>query len=149
MLLVSISLVMPQVSKEFSPQYATLLSAAQYAGLFVGALLFGLIGDLLGRRLAWQLSIFGVSAFTMVCASSPNWAALNVFVAICGLFGGGNCVIHHPLCPLLLMRYQWPLTSRCLQKACLGSGRSFFLVSLVFGGLAVPLRDWSVSRALS
>lgn len=83
-------MVMPQASKEFSPQYATLLSAAQYAGLLVGAILFGFLADITGRRLAWQLSIFGVAAFTMICASSPNWAALNVFVAIRGLFGGGN-----------------------------------------------------------
>lgn len=77
MLLVSISLVMPQASKEFTTKYATLLSAAQYAGLFLGAVLFGVLADLTGRRLAWQLSIFGVAAFTTVCASSPNWAILN------------------------------------------------------------------------
>ena len=94
MLLVSIAMVMPQASKEFTPKYATLLSAAQYAGLLVGAVLFGLLADLTGRRLAWQLSIFGCSAFTMVCAGSPNWAALNFFVAICGLFGGGNRALY-------------------------------------------------------
>ncbi|KAE8140037.1 major facilitator superfamily domain-containing protein [Aspergillus pseudotamarii] len=90
MLLVSISLVMPQASKEFGPRYGTLLSATQYAGLGAGAVVFGLIADFTGRRLAWQTSIFGVSIFTAICAASPNWAALNIFVVLAAFFGGGN-----------------------------------------------------------
>ncbi|KAE8319427.1 major facilitator superfamily domain-containing protein [Aspergillus transmontanensis] len=90
MLLVSISLVMPQASKEFGPRYGTLLSATQYAGLGVGAVVYGLMADFTGRRLAWQTSIFGVSVFTAICAASPNWAALNVFVVLSAFFGGGN-----------------------------------------------------------
>lgn len=91
MLLCSIALVMPQASKEFAPKYATLLSAVQYAGLGLGAIAFGLLADLAGRQLAWQVSIFGVSIFTAVGAASPTWAALNAFVAIAAFFGGGNC----------------------------------------------------------
>ena len=91
MLLVSISLVMPQASKEFGPRYGTLLSATQYAGLGAGAVVFGLIADFTGRRLAWQTSIFGVSVFTAICAASPNWTALNIFVVLAAFFGGGNC----------------------------------------------------------
>ncbi|PKY07927.1 putative sugar transporter [Aspergillus campestris IBT 28561] len=93
MLLVSISLVMPQASKEFSPQYATLLPATQYAALGVGAVAFGFLADICGRRWAWQGSIFGVSVFTAVCAGSPNWAGLNVFIALAAFFGGGNLAI--------------------------------------------------------
>ncbi|KAF9883609.1 hypothetical protein FE257_003116 [Aspergillus nanangensis] len=87
------SLIMPQASKEFGPRYATLLSATQYAGLGIGAVFFGLIADHIGRRPAWQTSIFGLAIFTAICASSPNWAALNVFVAISAFFGGGNLAI--------------------------------------------------------
>lgn len=90
MLLVSISLVTPQAAMEFGPKYPTLLSASNYAGLLVGAVVLGALADNIGRRLVWQTSIFGISIFTMVAASSPNWAALNVFLCICGLFGGGN-----------------------------------------------------------
>jgi MFS family permease len=82
---------MPQASKEFSPQYATLLSAAQYAGLAVGAVFFGFVSDLIGRRLTWQVSIFGVSIFTAAGAGSSTWATLNVFIGIAAFFGGGNC----------------------------------------------------------
>ena len=90
MILVSISLVTPQAAMEFGPRYATLLSVPLYAGLLVGAIVLGGLADNIGRRLVWQASIFGVSIMTMVAAASPNWASLNVFIALIGVFGGGN-----------------------------------------------------------
>lgn len=75
---------------EFAPKLSTLLPASNYAGLLIGAVLMGLLADNIGRRIVWQLSIFGSSVATMLAASSPNWAAINVWVAICGFFGGGN-----------------------------------------------------------
>ncbi|EQB50995.1 major facilitator superfamily transporter [Colletotrichum gloeosporioides Cg-14] len=93
MLLVSISLVGPQLIPEFAPKHSTLLPASNYAGLFIGAVLMGLLADNIGRRIVWQLSIFGISVATMLAASSPNWAAINVWVAVCGFFGGGNLAI--------------------------------------------------------
>lgn len=96
MLLISISIVMPQASKEFLVEHPTLLSATQYASLLIGAVVYGFLSDTVGRRLAWQVSLFGVSVFTIVSASAPTWAALNVFVAFCGFFGGGNCKFSTP-----------------------------------------------------
>ncbi|KAH6884854.1 putative sugar transporter [Thelonectria olida] len=93
MLLVSISLVTPQASMEFGPKYATLLSASLYAGLLLGAIVLGGLADNLGRRLVWQTSIFAVSIVSMIAAASPNWAALNAFIALLGFFGGGNLAI--------------------------------------------------------
>ncbi|EMT65609.1 Putative MFS-type transporter PB1E7.08c [Fusarium odoratissimum] len=93
MVLVSISLVTPQAAMEFGPRYATLLSASSYAGLLVGALFLGTLADNFGRRLVWQASIFGCSILTTIAACSPSWAALNVFVALIGLFAGGNLAI--------------------------------------------------------
>ncbi|KXH25724.1 hypothetical protein CSAL01_04916 [Colletotrichum salicis] len=90
MLLVSISLVGPQLAPEFAPSYPSLLPASNYAGLLVGAIAMGLLADNIGRRLVWQLSIFGISISTMLAASAPNWAAINAWVALCGFFGGGN-----------------------------------------------------------
>lgn len=90
-LLVSVSLVTPQAAMEFGPKYPTLLPAALYAGLLLGAVVLGGLADNFGRRLVWQLSIFSISVVTMVSAAAPNWAGLNCFVALMGFFGGGNC----------------------------------------------------------
>ncbi|KAF4450530.1 hypothetical protein F53441_6385 [Fusarium austroafricanum] len=93
MILVSISLVTPQAAMEFGPRYATLLSASLYAGMLFGAVVLGGLADNIGRRLVWQLSIFGCSFVTTIAACSPSWAALNVFITLIGLFAGGNLAI--------------------------------------------------------
>ncbi|KAL4767244.1 major facilitator superfamily domain-containing protein [Aspergillus nidulans var. acristatus] len=93
MLLISITIIMPNTAKELNPQYQILLSASLYAGLFVGAIACGLLTDILGRKTVWQLSIFRVSIATLLAASSPNWKAVNVWTALWGLFGGGNLAI--------------------------------------------------------
>ncbi|KAL4937858.1 hypothetical protein BDV06DRAFT_232288 [Aspergillus oleicola] len=92
-LLISVSIIMPNAAKEFGPKYQTLLTASLYAGLFVGAVLCGLAADLLGRKWVWQLSIFGAAIFTILMASSFSWSALNAWVALTGLLAGGNLAI--------------------------------------------------------
>lgn len=93
-LLISISLVGPQLIPEFAPRHPTLLPAASYAGLLVGAVVMGLLADNVGRRAVWQLSIFGISVCTMLAASAASWAAINSWVAVSGFFGGGNRTCH-------------------------------------------------------
>lgn len=91
MLLVTIAFVSPQASMEFGPKYATLLPAAEYSGLLVGATVLGLAADNVGRRAIWQISIFGASIITLIAASSTNWASLNWWIAFASFFAGGNC----------------------------------------------------------
>ncbi|KAJ0123908.1 hypothetical protein J7T55_012380 [Diaporthe amygdali] len=131
MLLVSVSLVTPQASMEFDPQYPTLLSAALYAGLVIGALSVGQLADIVGRFLVWQLSIFGVAIFSMIAASAPNWTALNVFVALTGIFGGGNLAIDLTLLTECLpVRFSFILT---------GLASVWGLGSAITGAIAWPL----------
>ncbi|KAL5342056.1 major facilitator superfamily domain-containing protein [Aspergillus crustosus] len=93
MLLISVTIIMPNAAKEFGPKYQTLLSASLYAGLFVGAVVCSLVADILGRKMVWQLSRFGVSIVTLLAASSPNWGALNVWTSLCGMLAGSNLAI--------------------------------------------------------
>ncbi|EXA30562.1 hypothetical protein FOVG_18087 [Fusarium oxysporum f. sp. pisi HDV247] len=61
--------------------------------MLFGALFLGTLADNIGRRLVWQLSIFGCSIVTTIAACSPNWTALNIFIVLIGLFSGGNLAI--------------------------------------------------------
>ncbi|KAF4465711.1 sugar transporter [Fusarium albosuccineum] len=47
-----------------------------------GALSCGILVDIIGRRLVWQTSLIMVTVFTLICAGSPNFPALCVFVAL-------------------------------------------------------------------
>lgn len=91
MLPVAVSLALPQVTKQWEIKYPELIILALYAGSLVGALICGLTVDFLGRKLVWQTSLLIVTIFTLVSASSPNFAALCVFVGFQGLAAGGNC----------------------------------------------------------
>lgn len=55
-----------------------------FAGLLVGSLLAGFIGDLKGRRVAYQLNLLLFGGFTLLGAFAPNMA----FLTICRLGAG-------------------------------------------------------------
>lgn len=90
MLVVSVGLVMPQVTKEWDVRYPSMITAALYAGSLVGAILCGYAADVIGRRLIWQLSLLEVTIFTMVSAASPNFTALALFIGLQTIGAGGN-----------------------------------------------------------
>lgn len=58
--------------------------SAGFAGLLVGSLLAGFIGDLKGRRVAYQLNLLLFGGFTLLGAFAPNMA----FLTICRLGAG-------------------------------------------------------------
>ncbi|KAH8592347.1 putative sugar transporter [Bisporella sp. PMI_857] len=110
-LLITIALVMPQASKEFDVQYPKMATVAQYSGLLLGALSCGIFADLFGRSLVWQIALFGITIWTLVCAASPNFASLAVFIGLMSFFGGGNLAIDLTLfCEVLPKRKSWLLT---------------------------------------
>ena len=90
MLAVSVGLVLPQIMKQWDVKYPSMLIAALYAGALVGAVVCGYAVDYVGRKIVWQISLFVVSIFTMIAASSPNFAALAVFIGFQTVGAGGN-----------------------------------------------------------
>src|SRR5690349_13209954 len=90
MLVVSIGLVIPQIVKQWDVKYPSMLVASLYAGSLVGAALCGFAIDYSGRRLVWQTSLFVVTIFTMVAASSPNFTALAILFGFQTVGAGGN-----------------------------------------------------------
>ena len=90
MLVISVGLVIPQITKQWNVEHPSMLIAALYAGSLVGAILCGYAVDYVGRKIVWQVSLFVVTIFTMVAASSPNFAALAVFIAFQTVGAGGN-----------------------------------------------------------
>ncbi|OAL43411.1 sugar transporter [Pyrenochaeta sp. DS3sAY3a] len=93
MLVVSVGLVIPQIMKQWDVKYPSMLIASLYAGSLVGALLCGLLLDVIGRKLVWQTSLFAVTIFTLIAASSPNFTALALFIGFQCVGAGGNIAI--------------------------------------------------------
>lgn len=61
--------------------------------MLFGALFWGMSGDIIGRRFAFNVSLFLCSAFTIIAGAAPTWASLAVFVALLGFGGGGNLIM--------------------------------------------------------
>ena len=80
--------------------------------MLLGALFWGMSGDIIGRRFAFNVSLFLCSTFTIVAGSAPNWAALAVFIAGLGFGGGGNLILDTTVfIEYLPSRKQWVLST--------------------------------------
>jgi MFS family permease len=93
LLLLLQSIITTQASYEFNPSYVRALDIAVYVGMFIGALFWGLSADIIGRRFAFNISLFLCSMFSIIAGAAPNWIALSVFIALLGFGGGGNLIM--------------------------------------------------------
>lgn len=85
---------------------------AQNVGLLVGALFWGFGADIIGRRLAFNLTLWITSLAMMVAGASPNLPFLGAFLALSTFGSGGNLVLD----PTVLLEFlpgdkQWVVTA--------------------------------------
>ncbi|KAG5796155.1 hypothetical protein H9Q69_004768 [Fusarium xylarioides] len=73
--------------------YTTSSTMALYAGLQMGALFWGFGADIIGRRIAFNTTLFIAAIATIVAGARPSWVAFCVFVAFLGFGAGGNLVL--------------------------------------------------------
>ncbi|KAH7123052.1 major facilitator superfamily domain-containing protein [Dactylonectria macrodidyma] len=95
-----------------SGRYPTAATMALYAGLLVGALFWGFSADMIGRRIAFNTTLFIASIATIVAGAVPNWVAYCIFVAFLGFGAGGNLVLD----PTIMLEFtpakqQWVITA--------------------------------------
>ncbi|PHH76990.1 hypothetical protein CDD80_1012 [Ophiocordyceps camponoti-rufipedis] len=73
--------------------YRNALTIAVYCGMLSGALFWGFFADIIGRRLAFNLSLF-LSAICCISAGlMPSWSSLGLFIALVGFGSGGNLIL--------------------------------------------------------
>lgn len=99
-----------QAALEFQPSFTRGLTVAAYTGMLVGALFWGLGellyhgmffihayscqgADVIGRRFAFNVSLFTCSLFAICAGASPNWYVLGTFTALAAFGSGGNLIL--------------------------------------------------------
>ncbi|KAK7735270.1 Filamentous Growth Regulator [Cytospora paraplurivora] len=88
------SVVAAQAFREFGERgYARGLTVAVYVGMLVGAVFWGMSADIVGRRYAFNISLFVCSASAIIAGAVPNWASLGFFIAMVGFGAGGNLIL--------------------------------------------------------
>ncbi|RLV91568.1 hypothetical protein JA1_003802 [Spathaspora sp. JA1] len=90
---------------------APYLTLAQNLGLLMGALIWSLSSDIIGRRLAFNLTFLITGIWAVVAGSSPNFAALGVFCSFWSFGVGGNLPVDSAIfLEALPKSHQWLLT---------------------------------------
>jgi MFS family permease len=85
-------LTLPQLAVEFGVdssniRYTTL---ALFLGLCMGASFWGTASDVVGRRLAFNFTLFLAGAFGLAAGGGPNWIGTAALFSCLGLGVGGN-----------------------------------------------------------
>ena len=86
-------IVSVQAVIEFQPSFARGLTIALYMGMMIGALFWGLFADIIGRRIAFNISLFICSIFTIAAGAAPSWGSLSFFIALAAFGAGGNLIL--------------------------------------------------------
>lgn len=88
------SIIAQQAYMEFGEVgYDKALNVSVYLGALVGALFWGLGADIIGRRHAFNSSLFVCGIAAIISGAMPNWPSLAFFIALSGFGAGGNLIL--------------------------------------------------------
>ncbi|EEH36307.2 hypothetical protein PAAG_06725 [Paracoccidioides lutzii Pb01] len=87
-----VALTLPQLSVEFGVDDSTVrfTTCSLFVGLCVGAIFWGTASDVIGRRLAFNLTLLLTSVFGLAAAGGPTWVGVSALFACLGVGVGGN-----------------------------------------------------------
>ncbi|OAQ80384.1 MFS transporter [Purpureocillium lilacinum] len=145
MILLFQSIVSTQAYREFGESgYKNALTVSVYCGMLTGAVFWGCTADLIGRKYAFNISLFMCSVCCIVAGAMPSWASLGLFIALLGFGGGGNLIMDTTVfLEYLPSDKQWLLTF----LACWwGFGQA--ITGFIGWGFLVPAR-WNCADVAS
>ncbi|KAL4792451.1 major facilitator superfamily domain-containing protein [Aspergillus venezuelensis] len=95
LLVVCQSIAQPAVTQEFGNPSAKIagVALASQIGLLVGAAVWGFSADVIGRKLAFNSSLFICATFVLIAGGMPNHISFCAMVAIYSAGAGGNYVL--------------------------------------------------------
>ncbi|TFK26926.1 MFS general substrate transporter [Coprinopsis marcescibilis] len=124
------SLILPAIVSEYKYPGAVLVLAAN-AGQLCGALIWGLVCDVQGRRWPFNVTLLVAGVFGLAAGGAPTFVTLSVLMAIVGFGVGGNI----PVDSAIFLEFI-PSTHQYLLTAL----ATFWILGLIFVNLiAWPL----------
>src|SRR4051794_35563543 len=87
------------VSKAFGiqPAQAAWVGSATFAGMFLGAWLWGLVADRVGRRTVFMSTVLQTALFGTLAAFAPNFALLLIMRFLTGTAMGGTLPVDYSI----------------------------------------------------
>jgi hypothetical protein len=95
LLVVCQSIAQPQVNLQFGRENDIIpgVSTASAVGLLVGAIFWGMGADIIGRRLAFNSSLFVSAIVVIIAGAMPSYLSFTAMVAIYSAGWGGNYIL--------------------------------------------------------
>lgn len=95
--------------------YSNAGTVSLYVGLLVGAIFWGFGADIIGRRIAFNVTLLITSLATIVAGASPSIESWGFFTALSAFGAGGNLVLD----PTVFLEFlpsnkQWTVTALAL-----------------------------------
>ncbi|KAI0019370.1 sugar transporter [Xylariomycetidae sp. FL0641] len=87
-----VSLTLPSLSQEFgvSEKQVRYTTSSLFVGLSIGSALWGMGADIMGRRIAFNVTLLITSIFGIWAAYASSWEAVCILFALMGTGVGGN-----------------------------------------------------------
>ncbi|KAJ5601443.1 hypothetical protein N7510_010977 [Penicillium lagena] len=87
-----VALTLTQLSLEFDVDDSTVrfTTCALFLGLCIGASFWGVASDIIGRRYAFNITLFLAGTFGLASGGGPNWIGTCALFSCVGLGVGGN-----------------------------------------------------------
>ncbi|CAE6423053.1 unnamed protein product [Rhizoctonia solani] len=106
-----VAIILPSIEREMQPDHIAFATLSLYAGLIVGATTWGILADVIGRRLSWNITLFLSGVFGIAAGASHNFVTLGSLVACLGFGIGGNLPVDGALfLEFIPGSHQWLLT---------------------------------------
>ncbi|KAJ5805573.1 uncharacterized protein N7503_003175 [Penicillium pulvis] len=87
-----VALTLTPIAYEFDidTSWVRFSTCALFLGLCIGASFWGVVSDIVGRRLAFNTTLFLAGVFGLAAGGGPNWIGTSALYACLGLGVGGN-----------------------------------------------------------
>ncbi|KAF8589870.1 MFS general substrate transporter [Ramaria rubella] len=106
-----VAIILPQIALEMNPPHIAFATLALYVGLIFGASTWGILADIIGRKLSWTITLLIAGVFGTAAGGASNFVTLGALVACCGFGVGGNLPVDGALyLEHIPQRSQWTLT---------------------------------------
>lgn len=127
------------VSRGWSNNYLNaIFTSSMMIGFFIGSLIGGWLGDKVGRKKAYQLSVLTFAIFSLVAALAPSMLFLIICRALMGIGMGAGIVIGYGTFTELMpskVRGKWSARISFL-------GNLSPLIATLVGFLVIPKLSW-------
>ncbi|SPO00365.1 related to synaptic vesicle transporter SV2 (major facilitator superfamily) [Cephalotrichum gorgonifer] len=113
LLIVCNAIAQPAVDREFGRPNKKIagVALASQIGLLAGAAFWGFTADIIGRKLAFNSSLFVCAAFVLIGGGMPGYISFSAMVAIYSAGAGGNYVLDATnLLEFLPVTHTWLVT---------------------------------------